>query len=161
MWISLGVRLFVHVAFKKTNGKIACAELDFNDTLGQGKSYLTANPNFGKAGLNKNDWMEHNRTYYEPDPDCPRVDNFRPRKELISLQINRYGEPLLPNPEIIPSGMKRRLYFQDLLRAFLAKHYGMSLYKRDNSETDHHQSYHPERPLEFRGQSLFLLLVNA
>lgn len=125
MYISMGVRLLLFVSFRKENGKIACTEFDFNDTLGRGKSYLTANPNFDTAGVNRKDWTEHNRTYYQENKQLPGVTAYRPRKGLMELSKNNYGEPILPDPEILPQGMKRRPYLQSLLRAFLARHYGM------------------------------------
>lgn len=124
MYISLGVRMLFFVSFRKENGKLACAELDYNDSLGHGKSYLATNPAFNSAGINTADWMEHNRTYYDPDTKAALVNTFRPRKPLLDLETNEFGEPILPKPDQIPTGMKRRKYLQDLLRAFLAGHYG-------------------------------------
>ncbi|KAF8954264.1 hypothetical protein BDZ97DRAFT_1634062, partial [Flammula alnicola] len=64
MWLAMGARMLFFVSFKRPNGKIACTQLDFNDTLGNGKSYLTANASFQSAGITSRDWLQHNTTYY-------------------------------------------------------------------------------------------------
>lgn len=125
MWLAMGARMLFFVSFKRPNGKIACTQLDFNDTLGNGKSYLTANASFQSAGITSRDWLQHNTTYYEPDQDVPTFSTYRPRRGLMELTTNQYGEPVLPDPEVVPSGMKGRAYWQGLLRAFLALHYGI------------------------------------
>ncbi|KAF8965929.1 hypothetical protein BDZ97DRAFT_1917930 [Flammula alnicola] len=124
--VSHGARMLFFVSFKRPNGKIACTQLDFNDTLGNGKSYLTANASFQSAGITSRDWLQHNTTYYEPDQDVPTFSTYRPRRGLMELTTNQYGEPVLPDPEVVPSGMKGRAYWQGLLRAFLALHYELA-----------------------------------
>ncbi|KAF8966828.1 hypothetical protein BDZ97DRAFT_1589385, partial [Flammula alnicola] len=64
MWLDMGVRMLFFVSFRWPNGKITCTELNFNDTLGNGKVYLTVNASFQSARITSCDWLQHNTTYY-------------------------------------------------------------------------------------------------
>lgn len=126
MWVSMGVRMMFFVAFRRPNGKITNGDFDFNDTLGNGRSYKTANPDtYRQAGISMTDWMQHNATYYDSSKKvAPGTSTLRSKKQLVHLEQNKYGEPMLQDPSIIPPGQKPREYRQNTLRSFISQHYG-------------------------------------
>jgi len=125
MFKSMGVRILFYVALRRLSGKIAVTYADYNDDLGGGASYLTKNPKYKETGITSADWMQHNLTYYKADPNgvaSPVTGSqYQPKKPLIPLSCNPYGEPLLPDPS---KGQQDRPHLQGLVRSFLARHYG-------------------------------------
>ena len=116
------------VAFRRETGKIAVSQIDFNESLGGGASYLVKNPTYKQAGITSADWLQHNVTYYkssggEGTTHPMGVSNYRPKKPPVPLKLNKYGEPILSDPA---AGPQDRSYLQRLVRTFLALHYGMS-----------------------------------
>jgi hypothetical protein len=125
MWTGLGVRLLFFVSFRRGNGKIATTQIDFNNTLGGGASYLEKNPSYKQVGITSSDWMQHNITYYKtptgPSPVFqPKGTTYRTKKAPVALERNKYGEPLLTDPS---KGPQDRGHLQSVLRSFLGGHY--------------------------------------
>ena len=117
------------VSFQRESGKIAVSQIDFNESLGGGASYLVKNPTYKQAGITGADWLQHNVTYYKSSGSGTStlpmgVSNYRPKKPPLLLEVNKYGEPLLSDPA---KGPQDQIYLQRAVRTFLALHYGKAL----------------------------------
>lgn len=121
----MGVRLLVLLSFKQQSGKLATGYFDFNDIIDGGESYFTKNPDWETTGITLRDWNNHNQIYYDKDKEQTEVRRYRAKKIHKTMTLNTYGEPVLPDPDILPVGERRRSYRQGLVRAFFSGHYGM------------------------------------
>ena len=54
-----------------------------------------------------------------------QVDSRKIPWAHLRLTTNEYGEPILPNPLVVPPRQNARTWRQNVARAFLSKHYGM------------------------------------
>ena len=99
--------------------------LDFNDCIAGGKSYTVEHPHWEKEGIDMDTWNEHNRCYYDPTKIPGEVMARKAPRVHTELSQNEYGEPLLPNPLIVPHQQNARTWRQNLVRSFLSRHYGL------------------------------------
>ena len=111
-------------ALESPEGSVETGILDFNDSIGGGTSYLSANPNWTQEGIDLDSWNEHWKDYYGPQQDIKIHHKKLPRK-LLKFEENEYGEPILPNPMDVPRNQNARTWRQAVIRGFLTRHYGM------------------------------------
>jgi hypothetical protein len=125
MYRSFGVRYLFMVAVETPSDTIQTGILDFNDSIAGGTSYTTGHANWKAEGIDLDSWNEHNRSYYNSAKPEAQVNSRKlPRAHLL-LKTNEYGEPILPNPLLVPPRQQARTWRQNVVRAFLSRHYGM------------------------------------
>jgi hypothetical protein len=74
-------------------------------------------------------WGAYARSEFENagKPEQPKSDQVRKRgKPLLNLQLNEYGEPVIPDPTIIPAGEQPNEYLKRLIRNIVIYTYGSS-----------------------------------
>jgi len=125
MYRSFGVRYLFMVALETPSENIQTGVLDFNDSIAGGTSYTTGHANWRTEGIDLDSWNEHNRDYYDAAKHDAEVDSRKLPRAHLQLKTNEYGEPILPNPLIVPRRQKPRTWRQSIVRAFLSQHYGM------------------------------------
>ena len=123
MYRTLGVRFLFFVAMETPAGSVNTGIMDFNDGLGGGVSYTTKHENWKTEGINVDSWNEHNRDYYNSEQVPQSVRMTKVPRSLMHLDRNEFGEPILPNPLIVPSRQSGRTWCQGLVRAFMTYHY--------------------------------------
>lgn len=123
MYNSLGVRFVFLVALETPDGLVKTGMMDFNDSLGGGATYMSKHANWKMEGIDIESWMHHNRDYYNSEAIPPSVSPTKAPRSLMHLDRNEFGEPLLPNPLLVPSRQTSRTWRQGLVRAFLTYHY--------------------------------------
>ena len=124
MYKSLGLRFLFLVAMETPAENVYTGVLDFNDCIGGGKTYSSQYPNWRAEGIDLDLWNDHNRDYYDPDKIPADVSTKKlPRSHLV-LPQNEYGEPILTDPLLVPRRETPRSWRQNVLRAFLSRHYG-------------------------------------
>ncbi|PPQ79184.1 hypothetical protein CVT26_000456 [Gymnopilus dilepis] len=122
MWNSFGARFFMYAAFKRDNGQIAGCQIDFNNRIANGKSYIENNTNCHETGITLEDWVQHNATYYSPGESMtpvPTKSVGRTKKPLMHLELNKFGEPIIPTIPEKPT----RVFLQELMRSFFSRHW--------------------------------------
>jgi len=124
MYRSFGVRYLFMVALETPSENIQTGVLDFNDSIAGGTSYTTGHANWRMEGIDLDSWNDHNRDYYDPGRPEAQVDLRKLPRAHLHLKTNEYGEPILPNPLLVPRRQKARTWRQNVVRAFLSKHYG-------------------------------------
>lgn len=124
MYKSLGLRFFFFVAMETPTGTVNTGIMDFNNALGGGASYTAKHSNWKTEGIDLDSWNEHNRDYYDPEKISAEISTTKVPRSLMHLDRNDFGEPILPNPLIVPSRQTGRIWRQGLVRAFLTYHYG-------------------------------------
>jgi len=124
MYKSLGVRYLFVMAMETPSETMHTGILDFNDAIGGGKTYASQHANWQTEGIDLDYWIEHNRQYY----DATKVPEDASTRKLprghLSLERNEYGEPVIPDPLFVPKQQGARSWRQNVVRAFLSKHYG-------------------------------------
>lgn len=123
MYNSLGVRFLFLVALETPAGLVNTGIMDFNDELGGGASYMAKNADWEMEGIDRDSWNHHNRDYYNSERIPPSVSSTKVPRVLTPLDRNDFGEPILPNPLLIPSRQTSRIWRQALVRAFMTYHY--------------------------------------
>ena len=116
MYRSFGVRYLFMVAVETPSDTIQTGILDFNDSIAGGTSYTTGHANWKAEGIDLDSWNEHNHSYY---------NSAKPQAPHLLLKTNEYGEPILPNPLLVPPRQQARTWRQNVVQAFLSRHYGM------------------------------------
>jgi len=124
MYKSMGVRFLFLIAMESPEGSVETGVLDYNDSIGGGTSYLSANRNWNQEGIDLDSWNEHWKDYYSPPQDVKAHHKKLPRK-LLKFEENEYGEPILPDPVDVPKRQNGRTWRQSVVRGFLSRHYGM------------------------------------
>jgi hypothetical protein len=124
MYKSLGLRFLFFVAMETPTGSVNTGIMDFNDALGGGASYAAKHTNWKTEGIDLDSWNEHNRDYYNSDRISADISTTKVPRSLMHLDRNEFGEPILPNPLIVPSRQRGRTWRQGVVRAFLSYHYG-------------------------------------
>ncbi|KAF5315567.1 hypothetical protein D9611_004736 [Ephemerocybe angulata] len=129
LYAQAGVRLVSLASYTNTQGALCVtfdvaghiATLDFNHKIDGGQTF--------KSGARQ--W------WHKSNPEAAYGDFLvasgkdgqdhrkQPRSDLV-LKKNEYGEPILPDPRIIPLGMKKHKYFVALIRAFVRGTYATS-----------------------------------
>lgn len=125
MYKSLGVRFLFLMAMETPAQIVHTGLLDFNDAIGGGKTYTSEHKNWQTEGIDMDYWNEHNRDYYDPNKIPADVKTQKVPRGHLTLPSNEYGEPLLPDPLIVPRQENARSWRQNLIRAFLSKHHGI------------------------------------
>jgi hypothetical protein len=72
-------------------------------------------------------WGAYARSEFENDAkaDQPKSDQIRKRgKPLLKLDMNAYGEPIIPDPADIPPGEQPGEYLKRLIRNVVIYTYG-------------------------------------
>ena len=123
MYKSLGLRFLFFVAMETPTGYVNTGIMDFNNALGGGASYAAKHTNWKTEGIDMDSWNEHNRDYYNTEKISADISSTKVPRSLIYLNRNEFGEPILPNPLIVPSHQSGRIWRQGLVRAFLTYHY--------------------------------------
>ena len=111
------------VALETPAGLVNTGIMDFNDELGGGASYMAKNANWEMEGIDRDSWNDHNRHYYNSEQIAPSVSSTKVPRVLTHLDRNDFGEPILPNPLLVPSRQTSRTWRQGLVRAFMTYHY--------------------------------------
>lgn len=127
MYKSLGVRYLFLVAMETPSETVHTGTLDFNDAIGGGKTYASEHKNWRTEGIDIDYWNDHNRDYYDPNKIPGNVTTRKVARGHLTLLSNEYGEPILPDPLLVPRQENARSWRQNVIRAFLSKHYGISL----------------------------------
>lgn len=135
MYKSLGVRYLFMVAMETPSETIHTGLLDFNDAIGGGKTYASEHKNWRIEGIDLDYWNDHNREYYDPNKNPKDVTTRKIPRGHLNLPHNEYGEPILPDPVLVPRQENARSWRQNVIRAFLSKHYGISYTSEVNNET--------------------------
>jgi hypothetical protein len=125
MYKSLGVRYLFLVAMETPSETVHTGVLDFNDAIGGGKTYASQHNNWRREGIDIDYWNDHNRDYYNPNKIPADVSTRKGPRSHLALECNEYGEPVIPDPLLIPRQESARSWRQNVVRAFLSKHYGM------------------------------------
>lgn len=127
MYRSFGVRYLFMVALETPSESVQTGVLDFNDSIAGGTSYTTGHGNWKTEGIDLDSWNEHNRDYYNPEKPTGEVDARKLPRAHLSLKRNEYGEPIVPNPLLVPRRQNARAWRQNVVRAFLSIHYGTGM----------------------------------
>jgi hypothetical protein len=125
MYRSFGIRYLFLVALETPSETIQTGVLDFNDSIAGGMSYSTGHRNWKMEGFDMDSWNDHNRDYYNAGDSQSKVESRKLPRVHLQLMTNKYGEPVLPNPILVPAKQEGRRWKQSVVRAFLSKHYGM------------------------------------
>jgi hypothetical protein len=96
--------------------------LDYNDSLGGGATYMAKHGNWKTEGFDMDSWNNHNRDYYNPEQST-LVSTTKVPRSLLHLDRNEFGEPILPDPLLVPRRETGRTWRQALVRAFMTYHY--------------------------------------
>jgi hypothetical protein len=123
MYNSLGVRFLFLVAYETPEGLVNTGIMDFNDDLGGGAAYMAKNADWKMEGIDMDSWNHHNRDYYNSEQIPPSISSTKVPSSLIYLERNEFGEPILPNPSLVPNRQTSRKWRQGLVRAFMTYHY--------------------------------------
>lgn len=135
MYRSFGIRYLFMVALETPSENIQTGILDFNDSIAGGTSYTTTHRNWMTEGVDLDSWNQHNSDFYNAaKPQAPVETRKLPRIHL-PLATNEYGEPIIPNPLLVPPRQQARTWRQSVVRAFLSKHYGMRRWLFLNNST--------------------------
>jgi hypothetical protein len=125
MYRSFGIRYLFMIAVETPSATIQTGVLDFNECIAGGTSYDTTNPKWKTEGIDLDSWNQHNSDFYNAATPQSKVHSRRLPRTHLQLKTNKYGEPELPDPVMIPPRHESRAWRQDVVRAFMSKHYGM------------------------------------
>ena len=123
MYKTMGVRFLFLVAFETPGSNLITGALDFNDTIGGGKSYTDEFKQWRTEGIDLDDWSSHNADFFDATKIPEEVRTKKFARAHLQLKHNEYGEPILPNPILIPQRETARTWRQNVVRAFLSMHY--------------------------------------
>jgi hypothetical protein len=126
MWKSCGIRYLFFMAMETPSQTVNTGMLDFNDSIGGGKSYQAVHKNWQIEGIDLQSWNDHNSDYYNSQALGMEVETSKAPRSHFTLPQNAYGEPILPNPQLVPQTQTARTWRQNLVRTFLSRHYGTS-----------------------------------
>ena len=126
LYDTMGVRVFILGCFMKPDGNLDVSTYDFNQELGNGKDYIDVHGHsFQDNGISVSSWRAHNEEYYGSD-DLPSAGGGHQGSwAAITLEKNRYDEPILPDPSKPPVKSARdvRIWRLNVLRSFVNQHY--------------------------------------
>ena len=126
LYDTMGVRVFILGCFMKPDGNLDVSTYDFNQELGNGKDYIDVHGHsFQDNGISVSSWRAHNEEYYGSD-DLPSAGGgHQGSRAAITLEKNRYDEPILPDPSKPPVKSARdvRIWRLNVLRSFVNQHY--------------------------------------
>ena len=102
--------------------------MDYTDDFGTRSFSSDFGSEFRKSGV-MGHWGAYARSEFEntgkPESDQPKSDHVRKRgKPLLSLQLNAFGEPIIPDPTDIPPGEQPNEYLKRLIRNVVIYTYG-------------------------------------
>ncbi|RXW12525.1 hypothetical protein EST38_g13329 [Candolleomyces aberdarensis] len=124
----MGVRLAMLVTYVVPNGNTAVSFVDYTEDFG-GRSF---SKDFA-VELEKSAILTHWGAYAkgeftnDQESDAPEEAQIRKRgKPLIKLELNKYGEPKIPDPSVIPAGEQPNQYLPRLIRNIVIYNYARS-----------------------------------
>ncbi|KAF6754758.1 hypothetical protein DFP72DRAFT_1068321 [Ephemerocybe angulata] len=114
VYAQLGVRLVSLASYTDTKGELCVTTLDFNHKIDGGKTFKSG----ARAWWAKADpETAYGQFVVSQDKEDREIDKST-KAELV-LDRNEFGEPILPDPSKIPTGMKPHKYYVKLIRAFV------------------------------------------
>ncbi|KAF6746104.1 hypothetical protein DFP72DRAFT_1076685 [Ephemerocybe angulata] len=128
MYKSMGVRMAVLVGFEGPGKEPYSSFVDCGAELGKRRFVREYRSAIRDSGIFRN-WS----TFIQGEFEDNLADNLaglptpklRGRgKPLLSLPLNSYMEPILPNPSVFPKGLPRWEYYPHLIRTFVTLHLG-------------------------------------
>ncbi|RXW15267.1 hypothetical protein EST38_g10590 [Candolleomyces aberdarensis] len=122
----MGVRLAMLVTYVVPNGNTAASFIDYTEEFG-GRSF---SKDFGleieKSAI-LTYWGAYAKGEFDDGEESDRVDEAQIRKRgkpLLKLELNKYGEPIIPDPTVIPAGEQPNQYLPRLIRNIVIHNYG-------------------------------------
>ncbi|KAF5334778.1 hypothetical protein D9611_012900 [Ephemerocybe angulata] len=127
----MGVRMVSLVSYHDTTGRLCVSTMDFNNKIDGGKTF--------KSGA-KGWWEKH-------DPEgqygmfvaklARNEETFGKELGEVVLKVNEYGEPVLPDPKVIPPRLTPNKYYVKLIRAFVLGCYACARGVKSTSSLAH------------------------
>ncbi|KAF6747983.1 hypothetical protein DFP72DRAFT_1074859 [Ephemerocybe angulata] len=130
MYKSMGVRMAVLVGFEGPGKEPYSSFVDCGAELGKRRFVREYRSAIRDSGIFRN-WS----TFIQGEFEDNLADNLaglptpklRGRgKPLLSLPLNSYMEPILPNPSVFPKGLPRWEYYPHLIRTFVTLHLALA-----------------------------------
>ncbi|KAJ2923351.1 hypothetical protein H1R20_g13747, partial [Candolleomyces eurysporus] len=124
----MGVRLAMLVTYVVPNGNTAASFVDYTEEFG-GRSF---SKDFGleieKSAILTH-WGAYAKGEFDDGDQSDQVDEAQIRKRgkpLLKLELNKYGEPIIPDPTAIPAGEQPNQYLPRLIRNIVIYNYARS-----------------------------------
>lgn len=124
-----GAVFLIHYAFKNEEDQIVTGVIDHNRVLMNRAFIADVGAEYDASGMGEL-WREWALSHMEGSgvPDVsPSKLTGRGSAPFITLESNKYGEPVLPCPTDIPKGYIPSSYHQALTRTFLSMHYALAM----------------------------------
>ncbi|KAH6908104.1 hypothetical protein BKA70DRAFT_1054813, partial [Coprinopsis sp. MPI-PUGE-AT-0042] len=123
MMKDLDARVYILLAYTNSKGEARGVELEFTEQFGGGEEFR----NKFKAELNEGGitelWRQYASITFGPNGEDTATIQCSHKKPLIALEVNGYGEPILPSLLSKPNSIQRGPWLTRVLRAYFTMHY--------------------------------------